>query len=95
MTRAAASRVMRRGDPPGKPSGWEWLCYRCGAHLAAFGSDGLTLRADLRRLDGDRDGMPRWGVGRPGSEAQASDPTRRLPLWINCPACRAGQALEG
>ena len=67
-----------------------WYCHNCATRLAWFDLSGLHLPAELTRLDGDKDGLQRFGRGHGGQEHA---PTRRLPIFVYCPACRAGQRI--
>lgn len=68
----------------------EWRCSACTTVLASMELDGLHLDQRLTRLDGEKAGLTRYGAGTGGTlRAQP----RRLPIYVYCPACRAGQRI--
>lgn len=69
----------------------EWHCFRCPTVVAWFDRSGFHLHEALTRLDGEKDGMTRYGRGHGGEKHV---PTRRTDnLFLYCPACHAGQGI--
>ena len=77
-----------RPSQPGRVK--EWWCCRCPTLLAWFDASGLHLHDRLTRLDGDHEGMPRYGW--PVRRAANIDPRRGRVRSQNCRAAACPSA---